>query len=137
MGAYVESPDDIDHLMAVTDPDSVSLLFDSGHAYFGGATDPNALLQKHVARVVHAHFKDVRRRWSRGHVTKAGVFCMAFSMAPSPCRAMASWDYGAMLSTLKKMRGTKAGWWLRQSRIRRRPDLPLCQKGLRHIARCR
>lgn len=60
MGAYVESPADIDQLMLVTDPASVFLLFDTGHAWFGGAADPVALLQKHVARVAHVHCKDVR-----------------------------------------------------------------------------
>lgn len=60
MGAYVESPDDIDQLMAATDPRCVGLLFDTGHAWYGGATDVAALLQRHVARVVHVHCKDVR-----------------------------------------------------------------------------
>lgn len=60
MGAYVESPDDLDRLMALTDPASVGLLYDTGHAYFGGATAPDLLLKKHVARVVHVHCKDVR-----------------------------------------------------------------------------
>jgi inosose dehydratase len=60
MGAYVESPDDIDQLMAVTNPAHVGLLFDTGHAWFGGAGDPVALLHKHVDRVVHVHCKDVR-----------------------------------------------------------------------------
>ena len=60
MGAYVESPQDVDQLMAVTDPAQVGLLFDTGHAWYGGATDPVALLQRHVARVVHVHCKDVR-----------------------------------------------------------------------------
>ncbi|WP_010107970.1 myo-inosose-2 dehydratase [Verminephrobacter aporrectodeae] len=60
MGAYVESPADIDQLMALTDPQSVFLLFDTGHAFFGGAADPVALLGRHVARVAHVHCKDVR-----------------------------------------------------------------------------
>lgn len=60
MGAYVESPEDIDQLMAVTDPRHVGLLFDTGHAWYGGATDVVALLRRHVARVVHVHCKDVR-----------------------------------------------------------------------------
>ena len=60
MGAYVESPQDLDQLMAVTDPAHVGLLFDTGHAWYGGATDPVALLQKHATRVVHVHCKDVR-----------------------------------------------------------------------------
>jgi len=59
MGAYVESPADIDRLMALTGPD-VGLLFDTGHAWYGGATDVPALLQRHLARVVHVHCKDVR-----------------------------------------------------------------------------
>jgi inosose dehydratase len=60
MGAYVESPADVDKLMALTDPAKVFLLFDTGHAYFGGAANPVTLLEKHVKRVVHVHCKDVR-----------------------------------------------------------------------------
>jgi inosose dehydratase len=60
MGAYAQSVSDIDQLMAHTG-ESVGLLFDSGHAYFGGS-DPLALLKKHIARVVHVHCKDVRAR---------------------------------------------------------------------------
>jgi inosose dehydratase len=59
MGAYVESPADIDRLMAETD-ENVGLLFDTGHAFYGGATDPVAVLRKHLKRVVHVHCKDVR-----------------------------------------------------------------------------
>jgi len=60
MGAYVEAPADIDRLMAETDPAAVGLLFDTGHAWYGGATDPVALLKKHLGRVMHVHCKDVR-----------------------------------------------------------------------------
>ena len=60
MGAYVESPEDIDTLMRLTDPACTSLLFDTGHAYYGGAADPNVLLARHARRVVHVHCKDVR-----------------------------------------------------------------------------
>ncbi|MFT0533034.1 myo-inosose-2 dehydratase [Castellaniella hirudinis] len=60
MGAYVESPEDIDQLMALTNPDSVGLLFDTGHAFFGGAHDPASLLRRHLDRVIHVHCKDVR-----------------------------------------------------------------------------
>jgi len=59
MGAYVESPEDIDRLMALTGPD-VGLLFDTGHAWFGGASDVTVPLARHLKRVVHVHCKDVR-----------------------------------------------------------------------------
>jgi len=58
-GAYVESGADIDKLMAVTGP-QVGLTFDTGHAFFGGTTQPHALLQKHIHRVRHVHCKDIR-----------------------------------------------------------------------------
>jgi len=59
MGAYVETPEDIDQLMAVTG-DEVGLLFDSGHCFMGGG-DPLAVLDRHIERICHVHFKDVRQ----------------------------------------------------------------------------
>jgi len=58
MGAYVETPADIDELMARTG-DEVGLLFDSGHLAFAGG-DVSAVLEKYVKRVCHVHCKDVR-----------------------------------------------------------------------------
>jgi inosose dehydratase len=58
MGAYVQSPADVDRLMALTG-DEVGLLFDSGHMSFAGG-DAVAMLAKHVGRVCHVHCKDVR-----------------------------------------------------------------------------
>jgi inosose dehydratase len=58
MGAYVESPADVDKLMALTGPE-LGLLFDSGHMTFGGG-DAVAVLAKHIKRVSHVHCKDVR-----------------------------------------------------------------------------
>ena len=51
MGAYVESPQDIDELMRRTGPE-VGLLFDSGHCYMGGG-EPLEVLRKHIDRVCH------------------------------------------------------------------------------------
>ena len=59
MGAYVESPADIDTLMRLTGPE-VGLLFDAGHCYMGGG-EPVEVLRKHIDRVCHVHFKDVRK----------------------------------------------------------------------------
>ncbi|RED63249.1 myo-inosose-2 dehydratase [Cohnella lupini] len=59
-GTVVESPEEIDKLMEMTDPDLVFLLFDSGHALYGGA-DPLDVLKKHYDRIAYVHLKDVRR----------------------------------------------------------------------------
>lgn len=58
MGAYVETPADVDKLMSLTN-DSVGLLFDAGHITFAGG-DPLVVLDKHIGRVCHVHCKDVR-----------------------------------------------------------------------------
>ncbi|MDR2646550.1 MAG: myo-inosose-2 dehydratase [Oscillospiraceae bacterium] len=59
MGTVVQTAEEIDRLMANTDPALVHLLFDSGHLSFAGI-DPIAVLQKHIARVAHVHLKDIR-----------------------------------------------------------------------------
>ena len=58
MGAYVETPADVDQLVGHTG-DDVGLLFDSGHITFAGGNAVD-VLRKHVARVCHVHCKDVR-----------------------------------------------------------------------------
>lgn len=58
MGTIIESPDEIDALMAGTGPHT-HLLFDAGHCAFGGG-DPLAVLSRHVGRVRHFHAKNIR-----------------------------------------------------------------------------
>ncbi|HEY1609567.1 MAG TPA: TIM barrel protein, partial [Paraburkholderia sp.] len=81
MGAYIETPADVDRLMASTS-DAVGLLFDTGHVTFAGG-DPLAVLDRHIARVCHVHCKDVRpavlkiarnRNWSFLDAVLAGAF---------------------------------------------------------------
>jgi inosose dehydratase len=59
MGTIVQTDAEIDRLMATTG-EAAGLLYDTGHCLFAGG-DPVALLDHHVARVVHVHCKDVRR----------------------------------------------------------------------------
>jgi inosose dehydratase len=58
MGTVIESEAEIDRLMASTGP-AVGLLLDTGHLTFAGG-DPVRAAQRHAARVVHVHCKDVR-----------------------------------------------------------------------------
>lgn len=59
MGTGVQTLEEIDRLMDNTDLGSVYLLFDTGHIYVSdGKYMP--LLKKHISRVAHVHFKDVR-----------------------------------------------------------------------------
>lgn len=60
IGTVVQTKEETDRLMANTDPQLVGLLYDTGHIYVsdGGYL---SLLKDHLDRVVHVHFKDVRK----------------------------------------------------------------------------
>lgn len=54
----VETPEEIDRLLSVADPDLVGLCLDTGHAVYGGG-DAAELARRHVRRVWYVHLKDV------------------------------------------------------------------------------
>lgn len=56
-GGYVETPDEIDGLMARTDPSLLGLVLDTGHIIYGGG-DPVTVFNKYADRIWHVHFKD-------------------------------------------------------------------------------
>lgn len=60
MGTGIQSKAEIDKLMQQTDPNLVSLLFDTGHLYFANE-NPIAVLKNHHQRIKHVHLKDIRR----------------------------------------------------------------------------
>jgi inosose dehydratase len=54
---YVETPNEVDKLMSLTDPQLLGLCLDMGHYAFGGG-DPVDALKRHDERIWHVHFKD-------------------------------------------------------------------------------
>jgi inosose dehydratase len=82
MGTGVQTAEEIDRLLSLTEPGLVSLLFDTGHLTFAGV-DPAAVLRRHVRRIRHVHLKDVRPKvlervrpqgWSFLRAVREGVF---------------------------------------------------------------
>ncbi|RND84079.1 Inosose dehydratase [Lacticaseibacillus paracasei] len=61
MGTGVQTTAEIDRLMTMTDPDKVSLLFDTGHLVLSGE-DPLTIYDRYQDRIKHIHFKDVRQQ---------------------------------------------------------------------------
>ena len=59
MGTGVQTREEIERLMANTDPNKVSLLYDTGHLVFSGE-DPIEIYDLHKDRIKHIHFKDIR-----------------------------------------------------------------------------
>jgi len=82
-GGYVETPHEIDALMARTDPSLLGLCLDTGHLAFAGG-DPRVEIGKHAARIQHVHFKDCardvaerarREAWDYHTAVRHGIFC--------------------------------------------------------------
>ena len=80
---YIETPAEVDQLLARTDPKLVGLVLDTGHYRFGGG-DPLDGLRRHAERIWHVHFKDcqpevaARSRelgWDYFESVRNGVFC--------------------------------------------------------------
>ena len=59
MGTVVQSLAEVDRMMENTDPEYVSLLFDTGHLTYCGE-DPLEVVKKYVHRIKHVHLKDIR-----------------------------------------------------------------------------
>ena len=78
-GTHVEFEDEIERLIASTDPELVSLCLDTGHCAYAGV-DPVALYRRHAERVAYFHLKDLLPErlvspLSFEEAVAAGVFC--------------------------------------------------------------
>jgi inosose dehydratase len=133
MGAYVESPPDIDRFIENTG-DEVGLLFDSGHMMFAGG-DPVAMLERHVRRVCHVHCKDVRpavvrmarnRNWSFLESVINGAFTVPGDGAV---------DFRALIEILR--RNAYRGWLVVEAEQDPvvAPAYRYAEMGFRHLSR--
>jgi inosose dehydratase len=101
VGTGVQNRDEIDRLLAETDPACVNLLFDTGHMHFAGG-DPLDLVQTHIDRISHVHLKNIRepvlqesKRLGRSFLdaVEAGVFTV-------PGDPEGAIDFGPILQVL-------------------------------------
>ena len=81
---YVETPEEINAFLQITNPQLVGLCFDTGHYMFGGGKDPLDVLDKYWDRIWHVHFKDfssevaaasAKNNWDYFQSVQHGVFC--------------------------------------------------------------
>lgn len=80
---FVETPQELERLMNLTDPNLLGLCLDTGHLRFGGG-DPLAAIEQYGPRIWHVHFKDFsaaiaeqgrRETWDYFDAVRHGVFC--------------------------------------------------------------
>lgn len=60
MGTGIQTLDEIDKLMSLTDEKYVKLLFDTGHCTYSDI-DPLEVITKYINRINHIHLKDIRQ----------------------------------------------------------------------------
>jgi inosose dehydratase len=82
---YVETPEEIARFLELTDPQSIGLVFDTGHyAYGAQACDVVKGLERFQERVCYIHFKDCQpdvarrartERWDYFQALRNGIFC--------------------------------------------------------------
>jgi inosose dehydratase len=106
-GGYVETPTEIDQLMARTRASLVGLLLDTGHIACGGG-DPLAVLRRHQSRIWHVHFKDCDRAVA-ARVRQEGLGYLAAVRAQLFCElGKGSIDFAAVTTALRRM--DYSGW---------------------------
>lgn len=79
---YVETPEEIDTFLSLTDPDLVGMVYDTGHYMLGGG-DPVEAVYKYAERIWLVHFKDFNplvleeakaKHWNYHEMIAAGIF---------------------------------------------------------------
>lgn len=83
VGTWIETPEETERILAMTDPEIVGLCFDTGHWRFAGG-DPVTGIKHHADRIWHVHFKDCHpevaaqsrvHKWDGPTSVGQGVFC--------------------------------------------------------------
>lgn len=77
LGTVVQTVGEVDRLMENTDANLVHLLYDTGHIY-ASDKDYMTLLEKHMDRIKHVHFKDIRDHVMQSSEEKGTSFGSAF-----------------------------------------------------------
>ncbi len=85
---FVETPEEIARFLALTDPELVGLVFDTGHYLYGsGSSNPETVLEgleRFRNRIKYVHLKDLeptlaaqarREGWDYKRALERGIFC--------------------------------------------------------------
>ena len=106
LGTVVESKEELERLMSMTDPDLVGLCADTGHLYAAGI-DVNAVFRDYGRRITHVHLKNVRN-WKLDYVKKYGLSYydaieFGFFTAPGSVEGTSFIDFIELFEDLKRV----------------------------------
>ena len=90
---YVETPDEIERFLELTDPKAIGLVFDTGHYVFGsGDCDVAAGLNRFRHRIRYVHLKDCSKEL-------AEIAQAALGLLPvlAPAEFFVNWDAAVLI----------------------------------------
>ncbi len=100
VGTPIETGEEIERLLALTDPELIFLGPDTGHLAWGGS-DPLAFVRRHAARIKTIHLKDIvlavrdegyAQQWDYGTAQRHGIWTEL---------GQGAIDFGAILAALR------------------------------------
>jgi inosose dehydratase len=99
VGAWVESPQEVDRFLSETDPDLIGLCLDTGHAMYGG-DDPVDLCRRWGSRVRYLHLKDCSQPIRQRVLASDGDYFDGVKAGVFPELGKGSVDFPALLKVL-------------------------------------
>ena len=135
MTTTVQKTDEIDRMLAMTDPKYVSMIYDTGHLTFSGE-DPIEILKKHHDRIGHVHLKNVRKPAMDKCYAENKSFSVRFRKVP-PFPAIRHADFLTVFKLLDEQLRGLAGQRLSRIRYRKsarvRPHGPRLRQGAHRL----
>jgi len=109
MGTVVQTEEEIDQMMANTDPNLVHLLYDTGHLEYCGI-DALSILKKHIKRIKHVHLKDIRKEEVAKIKAQKGSFLEGVRNGTFTVPGDGSIDFEPLFAVLEK--SGYQGWFV-------------------------
>lgn len=108
-GTAIETPDEVERLLASTDPQLVGYCLDSGHVAYGGG-DALQVAERFAGRVRYVHLKDVRVPALRRAQAEGATFRQAVERHVFAAPGAGDLDFEGVVAVLR--RAGYRGWYV-------------------------
>ena len=129
-GSFVESREEIDRLVSLTDPQTVSLAADTGQLFYGGV-DPTEFFERNVERIRYVHLKDVNPDIHEQNIADGGSYRDFVKMEGFTEVGSGAVDFEAVIEILKG--GGYDGWLVIEQDYTSRDPAVAAGASLEHV----
>ena len=129
-GSFVESREEIDRLVSLADPQTVSLAADTGQLFYGGA-DPTEFFERNIERIRYVHLKDVNPDVYEQNIAGGGSYRDFVEMDGFTEVGSGAIDFEAVIEILKG--GGYDGWLVVEQDYTSRDPAVAAGASLEHV----